>query len=236
MYGRTLEDQVLEFGHEGVLYRNSFMMYDKQTESLWLHVTGEALKGKLKGKQLEFLPSEVTTWQAWRQKHPETKVLLGRKARGPMGTFGLKQQSRHFGLSLGQGRDVRLYQYALLAKVPVFNHHYQGKAVVLVYHQESSQSVAYAAEAEGQPLSFHAVQGSEGELLMLDGQTRSLWDGLQGICLAGPMKGQRLNRLPATPWLTMRWRNFFPEGEVIGLPKEEEPAPKAKSEGTASGN
>ena len=43
MYERTLDGQELRFGHEGVLYENSFIMYDKGTESLWVHVTGEAI-------------------------------------------------------------------------------------------------------------------------------------------------------------------------------------------------
>ncbi len=60
MYGRELDGKTYTFGHEGVLYRQSFVMYDKQTDSLWVHTTGEAIKGALKGKVLTFLPSTVT--------------------------------------------------------------------------------------------------------------------------------------------------------------------------------
>ena len=77
MYGRQLEGETLSFGHEGILYENSFVMYDRKTESLWVHVTGRAVWGPLKGKQLEFVPSTVTTWQQWKAAHPRTLVLPG---------------------------------------------------------------------------------------------------------------------------------------------------------------
>ncbi len=50
-------------------------MQDKETGSLWSHVTGECLDGELKGSQLRTLPSVQTTWAQWRQDHPDTRVL-----------------------------------------------------------------------------------------------------------------------------------------------------------------
>ena len=44
VYSRKIGEKTYSFGHEGVLYRRSFIMYDKQTESLWIHTTGEAVK------------------------------------------------------------------------------------------------------------------------------------------------------------------------------------------------
>ena len=75
VYSRKVDDQVLSFGHEGTLYERSFIMYDKQTDSLWVHTTGEAVVGEYQGKVLEFLPSTVTTWKRWRGDHPSTLVL-----------------------------------------------------------------------------------------------------------------------------------------------------------------
>ena len=47
----------MSFGHAGILLENSFVMYDRGTDSLWVHVTGRAVWGPLKGEQLEFVPS-----------------------------------------------------------------------------------------------------------------------------------------------------------------------------------
>ena len=57
MYERELNGRVLKFGHAGMLYQNSFLMYDHQTNSIWIHATGEAFHGPLKGMKLRFMPS-----------------------------------------------------------------------------------------------------------------------------------------------------------------------------------
>lgn len=38
-------------------------------------MTGKAVVGPLTGEKLKWMPSEVTTWKQWREKHPETTVL-----------------------------------------------------------------------------------------------------------------------------------------------------------------
>ena len=50
-------------------------MMDEETQTLWSHVSGEALDGPLQGRKLENIPSVQTTWGEWRSAHPETKVL-----------------------------------------------------------------------------------------------------------------------------------------------------------------
>ena len=50
-------------------------MYDRQTESLWSQVRREAVTGIMAGKELEVLPSTLTTWEKWLNKYPETEVL-----------------------------------------------------------------------------------------------------------------------------------------------------------------
>jgi len=75
---------VLSFGISGFLYRNAVFYYDRQTETFWSQMTGAAMAGPLTGKRLKWMPSEVTTWKAWREKHPETTVL---KAPFPLRTY-----------------------------------------------------------------------------------------------------------------------------------------------------
>lgn len=58
-----------------MLYRNSLIMYDRDTGSLWSHLLGAAIRGPMKGTRLEMVPSTFTTWQAWRREHPRTLVL-----------------------------------------------------------------------------------------------------------------------------------------------------------------
>ena len=50
-------------------------MYDRETDSLWSHLLGEAMKGPLKGSELKQIPSVMTDWKTWRTQHPESTVL-----------------------------------------------------------------------------------------------------------------------------------------------------------------
>ena len=63
------------FGVSGKLYNSDVLFYDKETESLWSQLKMEAVTGTLTGQKLIPLPMVYTTWQDWKEKHPDTKVL-----------------------------------------------------------------------------------------------------------------------------------------------------------------
>lgn len=223
MYGRTVDGQVLNFGHEGVLYRNSFVMYDKETNSKWLHVTGEALKGELKGKKLGFIPSEIMPYKTWKRRHPTTGVLLGKKVSGMMGTFTLKDRISSFGLSVGEGRNVTLFRYSLLDRLPVLDTTLADVPLVVCFDQVAIYAVAFRSQLSGRQLHFSAlalVPGAEDiRPLMRDAETGSLWLRMTGECLAGELKGAQLEQVPATAWLGNRWMAFFKGGRDVQLEK-----------------
>ncbi len=66
-----------EFGSSGFLFRSNKLMYDRQTRTLWNHLTGEPVIGELaaSGIRLERLPIVLTSWGEWRRQHPGTRVL-----------------------------------------------------------------------------------------------------------------------------------------------------------------
>ena len=75
MYAREVGGQVLDFGVSGKLYRNVLVMFDRQTDSLWSQLLGQAIVGPLKGTRLTMLPATVMTWGAWRNEHPDGLLL-----------------------------------------------------------------------------------------------------------------------------------------------------------------
>jgi hypothetical protein len=199
VYSRKVDGRILTFGHEGVLFRRSFIMYDRETKSLWIHTMGEAVKGKLKGKQLKFLPSTITTFGQWKKLHPKTTVLTGKKANGFMGAFNLSRDLPRYGLSVGQGRTAKLYPFTLLAEKRVINDEFADEKIVVVYDAKSITGVVYRRQER-------TFAFKEGKLV---DETGTEWD-----LLAGTAGREKLERLPATPWLTARWRTFYPQGEI----------------------
>ena len=210
MYGRKLSDRTIAFGHEGVLYRNSFVMYDRKTKSLWVHTTGECVKGELKGRQLTFLPSVITTWGHWKKQHPKSLVLDRAKRRGFMGTFGLtKETAVRYGISVGQGKSAKLYPVAELRKRPVLMDRFDGEDLVIFFDPESLHATAWVRGK----LTFAWKDGK-----IVDGKGRE-WDRMLGRPVGKKGAEDALDPRPATAWLIHRWKGFYPKAPVYEAPK-----------------
>ncbi len=74
-FAAEADSLALEFGVSGLLYNSDMLLYDRQTESLWSQLLGQAVSGALKGTRLNNIPLEHTSWADWRSRHPDTLVL-----------------------------------------------------------------------------------------------------------------------------------------------------------------
>ncbi len=74
---RASNGEDYDFGSSGFLLRSNKLMVDRQTRTLWNQLTGRPVLGPLAESDLRLdrLPVVVTTWGAWRERHPETRVL-----------------------------------------------------------------------------------------------------------------------------------------------------------------
>jgi hypothetical protein len=74
-FERRVEGRLLDFGTSGLLYVDNLVMYDRQTESLWPQLTGQASVGELTGTQLKSIPMGIVGWKQFREFHPDAPVL-----------------------------------------------------------------------------------------------------------------------------------------------------------------
>ena len=65
----------VEFGVSGMLVNSNLIMYDRATDSWWPQVLGTSILGEHKGNALHEVPVTWTTWERWRDAHPDTGVL-----------------------------------------------------------------------------------------------------------------------------------------------------------------
>lgn len=65
----------LSFGVSGLLYNSDVLLYDRQTQSLWSQLLGQAISGPLKGQRLSPIALTQTSWADWRRQQPQTRVL-----------------------------------------------------------------------------------------------------------------------------------------------------------------
>jgi len=75
VFDRKYGGRILDFGVSGLLYQSDVLMYDRQTESLWSQLKMSGVSGELNETRLELLASEHLTFDAWRAKYPDGRVL-----------------------------------------------------------------------------------------------------------------------------------------------------------------
>ena len=76
VFDATLADgTVLDFGVSGNLRFSDLIMYDRQTDSWWQQISGDAIVGDLLGTQLEFIAAQMVSWGEYKAAYPEGEVL-----------------------------------------------------------------------------------------------------------------------------------------------------------------
>jgi len=90
VYKRTYADKVFTFAVSGYTYYDpkvwdgldGFILWDRETESLWWPLIDKAVSGKLKGVKLQKLEDaywEDTTWKTIKDKYPNAKILISKQ-------------------------------------------------------------------------------------------------------------------------------------------------------------
>jgi len=75
VFDATLARGRVNFGISGLLYNSDVLLFDRRTESLFSQLMLKAVSGPLSGTELTPLPSQLTTWENWRARQPDTSVL-----------------------------------------------------------------------------------------------------------------------------------------------------------------
>lgn len=246
MYVRPqIEGEPATFGVSGKLWRDSLVMFDRETETLWSQLLGEGVAGPLEGRGLEEIPSEVTTWGEWKRRHPDTLALskpadvrlqdVRRRAstyadyhRNPdaIGVSGTENPDSRlpgkalvFGITVGE--RAAAVPFRLLEEHPVLNTEALGEPLVVFSPPGEPAAMAYRREVDGERLRFEHVP-SEGERLVArDVETGSTWAWESGECLQGAFEGKRLERVPGLTAYWGIWAQFHPETEVVSEPSGE---------------
>lgn len=230
MYDRELNGQELSFGVSGKLIRNVLVMYDRQTESLWSQLLGEAVSGPLIGSKLTFAPSWMMTWSQWQEQHPESLALDKNGRRGGRDSYDSYYASASTGVIGETLYDDRLYvkefvtgveldeaviayPYSALNEEPYLNHSVAGEDVLVVFDAEAAVSIVYDRNLAGQTLTFSPT---DDRFRMTDTETGTLWNAFSGEALSGELAGQQLERLKSTASFWFGWKDIHPDTLLYG--------------------
>lgn len=228
MYSRIINGDEYTFGVSGKLIRNALVMYDRQTGTLWSQLLGEAVEGTLVGTRLEYLPATMTTWENWRQMHPDTTALqkgyVG--SRDPysgyyssstsLGVLGVENLDHRLGLKefvigVEIDQDASAYPFGVLSEAPVVNDEVGGVPIVVAFDAETATGAVWERMLEdGTLLEFAEVESE----LMRDTATGTLWNGVTGQAVEGDLAGETLKPVANTMVFWFAWADFHPETEL----------------------
>jgi len=76
VFDARVDGEALSFGTTGKLRNSDLIMYDRKTESWWQQFIGESIVGHYMGKKLKLVPARLESWQEFRTRHPQGKVLV----------------------------------------------------------------------------------------------------------------------------------------------------------------
>lgn len=217
----------LTFSSTGMLYRSNKLMYDRQTNTVWDHLAGRPVMGKLRGSgiELEVLPMVTASWADWRAANPETSVVAldtgFRRDYGSgvvyadyfasadlmfpaaLGDDALGQKERVFGLRLPGG--AKAWPLSAFEGGRVINDRAGLTDVVLIGDAGQRTVRAYAREGR----TFEQSAGS-GTLAGPGGDWQITEDALLGPA------GDRLARLPGHIAFWFAWAGTM--GELANVP------------------
>jgi len=230
VYDRRVDGRTLTFGVSGKLADDDLVMYDRETGSEWKQSLGECIAGEFDGASLTVLPAAVTTYERFREDHPDGAVLArpggASEASGPGddpesidyddAPYADYFESEGFGLGARRGTGSREWSREDLApKTVVLGVEADGEALGFPLPRvEAAGGVATAAVGDrdvavfATPDGIHAFEapgyafapGEDAGTFRADG---TVWDGATGES----EDGRSLERLPSRRLFAFAWQD-----------------------------
>lgn len=233
MWKREVDGQVLTFRLAGINNQN-FLMRDEETGSYWQQISGRAISGPMRGRQLELVHSDELTFGLWRKENPQGSVVkpvnelaskyeskdwesrIG-KARTVVSTSETPYQPRELMLGVESEGTARAYLVDTVLKRKLIQDWIGGTPVIVVVGpDERSIRVFEARIRAGEPVpDFYRDQTAA----LMDSSTGSRWN-FRGCAIEGPTIGQCLRPIPALKDYWFDWRLYHPRTTVFKTPSE----------------
>ena len=244
VFDRRIDGETHQFGVSGFLRHSDMIMFDRKTESLWQQFTGEAIVGDYTGKQLKILPSQIISYQQFKEAHPDGKVLSKNTGvdrpygRNPYSGYDdvnntpflagdiederLKPLQKVIGVRTGD--QQKAYPYPISQREEVINDELADEPIV-VFHIEGARSALDAPEIsdsrkDGSTGAFSRIVNDEtltfyyDRSSIKDRETESTWD-ITGKAISGPLENEQLKPLIFGDYFAFAWLVFWPETEIF---------------------
>ncbi len=243
IFDRKLDGVVYDFGVSGNLRNSDLIMWDRQTESWWQQLTGNAIIGQLAGKKLRILPSSIIAWSDFKAAHPQGKVLskktgyLRRYGDNPYvgydradtppflfdGKLDDRLQPKERVLAVTIGEVSAAFPFGVLRSERVVSYTLNGQEMVILFKPGArsalgAQSIADAADVGATGVFDPNLDGEKLRFRaegehFVDRETGSVWNIL-GEAIDGPLAGKKLTPIVHANHFWFTWAAFKPDTTI----------------------
>ena len=243
IFDRKLDGVVYDFGVSGNLRNSDLIMWDRQTESWWQQLTGNAIIGQLAGKKLRILPSSIIAWSDFKAAHPQGKVLSKKtgyyrrygdnpyvgydRADTPPFLFDGKLddrlQPKERVLAVTIGEVSAAFPFEVLRSERVVSYTLNGQEMVILFKPGARSALGAQSIADAADVGATGVfdPNLDGEKLryraegehFVDRETGSVWNIL-GEAIDGPLAGKKLTPIVHANHFWFTWAAFKPDTTI----------------------
>lgn len=244
VFDRRLDGEVYEFGVSGMLRHSDMIMYDRTTESLWQQFSGEAVVGDLTGKELTIIPSQLISFEQFRETHPGAKVLS--RDTGHRRNYGENPYDGYDDINnspfLMSSEDIsdKLppmekiigvrsdneqigYPYSITLEKRVLHDQIDGEPVV-IFHLDGMASaldnrrIGNSRDDGATGVFSPIVDGKKLTFSFEDGNVSDRQTGstwnISGRAISGPMAGTQLETMVYGDYFAFAWLVFYPNTKI----------------------
>ncbi len=241
-FKRTIAGAIYDFGVSGKLRNSDLVMWDRQTESWWQQLTGEAIVGEMVGTQLDMLPTQLVSFADFKTSFPNAPVLsqdtgFNRSyGSNPYRGYDTDQQPFLFAgevddrlqavdrvIAVQIADEAAAYPYKVLAQQRVVADTVAGQAVVIFWQAGTTSALDGGSIADSRDVGATGVfdPNLDGQKLTFqwaddaftDDQTGSTWN-IFGEATAGQLAGQQLTTVLHADHFWFAMAAFFPDVRI----------------------
>lgn len=249
VYDRRLEykgkSYLLDFGVSGMLRNSDLVMWDRQTESWWQQLTGQALVGSLAGAELKLVPSMLISLEEYFDAYPNGLVLSTET--GQFTEYGTNPYTGYDDPAnkqprLFQGKvdprlpamerviDVRIdgeykiYPLSAFDKTAVINDSFKNTPIVLFYTSKTvsvvdEKNISESKKVGSVTVFSPVINGDTLRFKKADNGFRDQQTGstwsIAGKCISGKYEGEQLTVIPHGNHFAFAWLAFHPDSEIF---------------------
>jgi hypothetical protein len=231
----VLDGRQLHFHLAGINNQN-FIMRDEETGSWWQQVSGQAIAGPLKGKQLRSVFCDEVSFGVWKREQPNGRVLKPdpsvaaedyvpsdwdqRMTKVPVNVGdkldrSMPPRTQIVGITIGN--SDKAYPLELLVKQSPVIDDIGGVPIVIIVGKDRKSVRAYERVVDDRKLEFFGKNDAP-EFVLVDAETGTEWD-FAGKGIKGQLQGKELKKVAILNDYWFDWKIYHPKTAVYDLGK-----------------